>query len=163
MGCADEVYAGGDAVSWTQEEYEELLRKRGPVVRVCAPRETGPMAIPAKKSKHHNVSVTVDGLRFDSKLEARYYKQLKIEGQCGDVFWFTRQVPFWLEGGVKLVVDFLVVRGNKATMQIRQIDIADTKGVMTQTAINKIKQVQSRYPFKVKIIKDADIMDGITA
>ena len=44
-----------------------------------APRETDRTApLLPKPNKYHNHPTTVDGIRFDSKREARYYEQLKI-------------------------------------------------------------------------------------
>lgn len=81
-----------------------------------------------------------------------------MEWQAGAVAWYTRQVPFLLEGGVIYRADFLVVRplwtGNSDFNVLRPhgyIDVIDCKGAMTQTSYNKLKQVRARYGFEVLI------------
>lgn len=142
---------------WTQEELEEHLRKRGQP----APKAIAKPAAP-KRSKHGNVHTIVDNMKFDSKLEARFYKQLVMEWRAGNVMWFERQRPFELEGGVKYVCDFIAVRGNKQKAEVHTFHVYDCKGDPTQESLNKIKQVKARYGLRVELIKDADIMQGIT-
>jgi hypothetical protein len=100
---------------------------------------------PPKRSKYGNAWCYEDGERFDSKLELRYYRELKLRKAAGEVLWFTRQVPFILEGGVKYRADFLVALASGGT------DIVDCKGIFTQSSKNKIKQVKARYGFDVII------------
>jgi len=101
-----------------------------------------------KKTKFKNIRCrAADGTDFASRLERDYYEQLLLRWKAGDVLWFTRQVPFWLEGGVKFVVDFLVVMPNGVTL-------ADTTGVLTQTKRNKLKQLKARYGLHVDIIRE---------
>lgn len=150
------------SMRWTQEQLEEHLR--GHTTRVVStgnPVRVHPNAKPAR-SKHGNIRTEVDGIKFDSKLEARYYMQLKIEWRAGDVMWFTRQVRFELEGGVSYVCDFVVVRGNKSKAEVKSFHVYDCKGDPTQESLNKIKQVRARYGIKVELIKEADIMTGIS-
>lgn len=105
-------------------------------------------AVKAKKTKFSNIRCQAqDGTNFASRLERDYYEQLLLRWKAGDVLWFTRQVPFWLEGGVKFVVDFLI-------MTPRGLVLADTTGVMTQTKRNKLKQLQARYGLHVDIIRE---------
>lgn len=87
-----------------------------------------------------------DGIRFDSKLEARYYQKLKMLQQAGEIVFFLRQVPLHLEGGVKLVVDFVIFWKNG------EVSFEDTKGIMTPQAKQKIKQAEAKYPIKIKIV-----------
>jgi hypothetical protein len=105
-----------------------------------------------KRSKYGNIPVVVDGMRFASKLEARYYERLKERVLGGEVAWFTRQVPFWLEGGVKYVCDFLVVLVNPPP-GTNGVLVIDTKGRDTQDSINKRKQVKARYRVDVLVIR----------
>jgi hypothetical protein len=44
----------------------------------------------AKPNKYGNQPVTVDGIRFPSKKEARYYEQLKLRQHAGDILYFLR-------------------------------------------------------------------------
>ncbi len=89
-----------------------------------------------------------DGIKFDSKLEARYYSKLVDQKASGVVIQFLRQVPFHLPGGVRYVCDFLVfwADGN--------VEFVDTKGVETQAFKNKVKQVEELYfPIKISVVK----------
>jgi Protein of unknown function (DUF1064) len=104
----------------------------------------------ARKSapKYRNKRTRVDGILFDSKLEAKRYGELKALKAVGDVAWFIMQVPFRLPGGITYRADFLVV-----WKDFRFPRIEDCKGVMTRVSLNKIKQVQEIYGITVDIIK----------
>lgn len=97
------------------------------------------------KRKYRNEPVWEDGQRFDSKLELRYYRELKLRRAAGEVLWFTRQVPFILEGGVRYRADFLV------RLTAGGVDVVDCKGEDTQESINKRKQVKARYGVDVLV------------
>lgn len=98
------------------------------------------------RRKYRNKPTTVDGIRFDSKHEARRFQVLQLMQKTGEVRWFTRQVPFWLEGGVKFVVDWLVVYADERGVQLED---TKSKGTMTQVYINKKKQLRARYGLEV--------------
>ena len=100
--------------------------------------------------KYRNIRVEVDGRKFDSKLEAKRYEELKQLGQLGQVAWFTTQVPFRLPGGIIYRADFLVVWGPNPGAG--GVTVEDCKGARTRVSINKIKQVEEIYGFKVEII-----------
>lgn len=112
---------------------------------------TKPAAVAArakKPSKYGNKRCqSADGTWFDSQLECAYYEQLLLRWQAGDVRWFTRQVSFELEGGVKYRCDFLVVPADG------DVEIVDTTGVMTQTKANKLKQMKARYGIEVQVVR----------
>jgi hypothetical protein len=115
----------------------------------------------AKPANKYSASAIVeDGLRFDSKLEARRYRYWKNLWQLGAIAWFTRQVPFYLPGGIVWRADFLVVtKQNPHVPQLNrppEVIIEDCKGAMTRVSLNKIKQVEAIYGFKVQIIKKGD-------
>jgi hypothetical protein len=90
-------------------------------------------------------------MRFASKLEAKYYERLKLRIAAGEVLWFTRQVPFWLEGGVKYVCDFLVVLKDPPPGS-NGVLVIDTKGRDTQASINKRKQLRARCGVDVLVV-----------
>jgi hypothetical protein len=106
-----------------------------------------------RKPKFGSVSTIEDGYRFDSKLEARRYRYWANLWQCGAIGWFTRQVPFYLPGGIVYRADFLIAMLPGDTRTFR---VEDCKGVMSRVSINKIKQVEQIYGFKVQIIKTGD-------
>lgn len=87
-------------------------------------------------NKYHAQSVVVNGIRFDSKKEARRYQDLRLLQQAGEVTWFLRQVPFDLPGGVVYRLDFLVCwRDGHYTYE-------DVKGGKVRTKEYRIKKKQ---------------------
>jgi hypothetical protein len=102
-----------------------------------------PLQAEQPKRKYKNQVVWEDGERFDSKLELRYYRELKLRMCGGEVRWFIRQVPFRLEGGVIFRADFLVRLMNDG------VDVVDCKGFHTRASMNKHKQLKERYGIEV--------------
>jgi hypothetical protein len=102
-----------------------------------------PPKVSPKRNKYNAVKTKVDGITFDSKKEASYYRQLKMAVEEGEISYFLRQVPFDLEGNVKYRVDFMVVC-NDGT-----IDYIDVKGHRTPVYILKKKQVEAHYPITI--------------
>lgn len=98
-----------------------------------------------KPSKYRNMPVVLDGIRFDSKLESRCYLWLQNRWSVGEVAWFTRQVPFRLEGGVVYRADFVVA------LAAGGVEVIDAKGKQTQASKNKCKQMKDRYGIEVKL------------
>jgi len=106
--------------------------------------------MPYLKHKYHAVQTESDGIKFPSKLEARYYEQLKIRKRIGEVVVFLMQVPFRLPGGVFYRVDFVEFHADGS------VHFIDTKGKDTQDSINKRKQVEAEYPpIKIEIVRAA--------
>ena len=87
----------------------------------------------------------LDGIRFDSKKEARYYQTLKLKVKAGIVLFFLRQVPFDLPGNVKYRVDFQEFHADGT------VHFIDVKGFDTQMGILKRKQAEALYPIKIEI------------
>lgn len=52
--------------------------------------------MPIRKSKYRNKKIEVDGISFDSKKEARRYKELLLLEQAGEIADIRRQVKFVL-------------------------------------------------------------------
>lgn len=110
-----------------------------------APREP---AAPQRTSKYNNHPTTVDGIRFDSKKEARYYEQLKIRIAAGEVSYFHMQVPIRLPGGTKYLVDFLVFFTDPARLP----EYVDVKGKQTAEFRLKKREVEHQYPIQIIIV-----------
>jgi Protein of unknown function (DUF1064) len=111
-------------------------------------------------NKYSANAIVEDGMRFDSKLEAKRYLELKQLRAIGVITWFTRQVPFHLPGGIIWRADFLIIWNRGAARSIEDwelVQVEDCKGMMTRVAINKIKQVEAIYGFKVHIITKKDL------
>lgn len=89
-----------------------------------------------------------DGIKFDSKLEAKYYQQLKLRQRAGEVVLFLRQVPFHLPGGVVYRCDF------QEFHQDGSVHFIDVKGMETESFKAKKRMVEQVYcPVKIEIVK----------
>lgn len=130
-----------------------------------------PVPAKARAAKYANVPTEVDGIRFDSKLEAKYYVELDLRRKAGDIAYFLRQVPFHLPGGVIYRVDFMVVslhreyaiqmgkvpklRALDKSLDFNplQIHYVDCKGWDTAASKNKIKQTEALYGVKIELVR----------
>ncbi len=99
-----------------------------------------------KGHKYNARAVVIDSIRFDSAKEGRYFQQLKLRQQAGDVLCFLRQVPIHLPGQALLVVDFLEFHTDSS------VHFVDTKGVQTETFKLKKRQVEDLFPFEVEVV-----------
>ena len=110
---------------------------------------------PAKKPpKYRNKAVTVDGIRFDSKLEANRYNELCMLKATGHIEWFLRQVPIPCGGGVTYRADFMI-KWRTTMLMPAHVTFEDTTGVETQTKKNKLKQVKALHNIDVILVKAA--------
>lgn len=101
---------------------------------------------PRKWHKFKAVTTELDGVKFSSKKEGRYYSELKIRQQLGEVVFFLRQVPFYLPGGVKYVVDFVEFLADGTCRFI------DVKGFETSEFKAKKKMVESLFPVTIETV-----------
>ena len=99
------------------------------------------------KHKYKARPTELDGIKFASKLEARYYKRLKSRQIAGEVIFFLRQVPFHLQGNVRYVVDFVEFLADGS------VEFIDVKGMETDMFKLKKKQVEDLYPVNIKVVK----------
>lgn len=97
-----------------------------------------------RPKKYGNVSCSVDGKRFDSRREADYYGQLKLEKRGRLIVDFERQVSFDLDVNGKHicrhVVDFLV------TLPGGVKEVREVKGFETPEWNLKRKMFEAIYP-----------------
>lgn len=98
-----------------------------------------PLAVPDKPKprKYRNNIVTVDGIEFDSRKEARRWAELSRMQEAGEISDLRRQVVFELapaacllpdyrqKPAIKLIADFTYLRDGKLTVE-------DTKSVATR-------------------------------
>lgn len=96
--------------------------------------------------KFRAVPTELDGIKFSSKAEARYYAQLKLRQAAGEVVFFLRQTPFHLPGGVKYVADFLEFHADGSC------HVVDVKGMETAAFRAKRKQVEALYPVQIEVV-----------
>lgn len=95
-------------------------------------------------SKYKSVQTIVDGIRFPSKKEARYYSELLLRIKAGEVEYFLRQVPLHLPGGVTMRIDFLEFWTDGS------VHYVDTKGYATRAWLDKKKIAEALYPICIE-------------
>lgn len=126
----------GGPLNWTEQEYEEYLNRTGK----AKPPEL------EKKPKYRNNRVKVDGILFDSQLEADYYSDLKLQLHAGVLAGFCRQPVFILQEGLGEVrpityrADFIVFHLDGT------YEIIDTKGFETEEFHLKQKMFFKKFP-----------------
>ena len=98
------------------------------------------------RHKFNAVRTEINGIKFPSKLEARYYKQLLLRQQMGEVLFFLMQTPFRLTGGIIYRIDFQEFRSDGT------VHFIDCKGKATDVFIMKKKMVEELYPIKIEIV-----------
>lgn len=132
-------------MKWTQEQYEEYLKKRGQ--KIEKPK--------VKEQKYRNKGVWHDGLYFRSQLECQRYCQLKILFYAGEIAGFITQPQFILQEGnednraITYTADFLILNHDGS------YSVEDTKGYESQQWKKTYKQFKLRYPGVVlKILKE---------
>jgi hypothetical protein len=92
--------------------------------------------------KYNNVKVEIDGIKFDSKREAKRYSELRLLANGQEITNLQLQVPFELipaqKGGLrkelpmKYIADFVYYENGKRVIE-------DTKGVKTKDYVIKRK------------------------
>ena len=149
------------SVRMTEEEYAELMRRRGEgrgrfLDSGCASAQndgkTGGRRIVAaadapKRSKYGNTRVEIDGKKFDSIHEAQVYDELMGRWMAGQLQVVMRQVPFDLPGGIKYVADFCTVDKDG------RFEVLDAKSSITKrnrVYINKKKQMHAIWGLDIK-------------
>lgn len=133
---------------WTAEQYRYFLdtgREPGFAGAKSEPEK------PKGKSKMRNKITIIDGIRFDSQLEAAYYLDLMNRQKLGVVSHVLMQVPMHCGGGVTYKLDFLVFYTDGSQ------EYVDVKGQRTQTYRNKKKQIEDRYPITISEIERKDV------
>lgn len=99
------------------------------------------------RHKFHAVQTELDGIKFSSKAEAHYYRQLKGRQENGEVLFFLRQVPFHLPGGVRYVVDFQEFWADGT------VHFVEVKGAETEAWKIKRRIVEAEYPITLEIVR----------
>lgn len=114
------------------------------------------------KNKMGNVRTESDGIKFDSKLEASYYEQLKLLEQAGIITEIKVQPRYLLQEGfnkndkryqpIHYVADFEVYYKDGT------VEVVECKGY--KTALYKIKEKLFEYKYpdkKIVEIRDEDL------
>lgn len=109
------------------------------------------------RPKYNNQRIEINGLRFDSRAEARRYLELRLLEQDGKIANLRRQVSFELVGGVRLL------GSKRATPALRYVAdfayddadgrpvVEDVKGVIT--AVYRIKRHLMKAKFNIDILE----------
>ncbi len=128
-----------------------------------------------RKNKYNNVRVEVDDIKFDSKVEARYYEFLKREKRYNRIQDFEIHKTYdlldsySLEGErknstIKYIADFIVIDTNhiiqsgNIIQDNKLIKVIDIKGGDT-TSIFKLKKKMFESKYKLKLY-EARIVNG---
>lgn len=100
------------------------------------------------RHKFNAVRTEVNGEKFSSKREARYYQQLLLAQKSGELLFFLRQVPIYFTDGsnVKYICDFVEFWKNG------EVIFRDVKGMKTAMYRLKKKVIESQYPIKIEEI-----------
>lgn len=99
-----------------------------------------------RRHKFNAEKTNINGIKFDSKKEARYYQELNLRKLAGEIVFFLRQVPFHLPGGVTYRVDFQEFRSDGT------VHFIDVKGMETKDFIRNKKMVEDLYPVEIEIV-----------
>ena len=103
-----------------------------------------------KRSKYNSRKTTIDGIIFDSKKEAEYYRYLCQQMKDGKIDSFERQVRFDLissqpgERPVYYKADFVTSKNGK------RLDVIDCKGMRLPVYIIKRKLMLWVHGIKIK-------------
>ena len=101
--------------------------------------------------KHRNQIVEADGIKFRSKLEAKYYGKLKLLKKQGVVTDFKMQVKYpFVHNGIKVtayIADFVVTWASGA------VTVEDCKGFITDTYKIKRACMLAFYGITIKEVK----------
>ncbi len=95
------------------------------------------------RHKFNAIRTEIDGIKFASKKEGRYWADLVLARKAGDLLFALRQIPISLPGGITYRVDFLEFWANG------ECRFVEVKGHKTRVYINKKKQVEALYPIKI--------------
>ena len=132
-------------MNWTEEQYQEYLKKRGQ--KVEKPK--------VKRQKYRNKGVWHDGVYFRSQLEMKRYCQLKLLFYAGEIAGFVLQPEFILQEGkgeeraITYTADFLILNKDGT------YSVEDTKGFESQQWRRTYKQFKLRYPdIDLKVLKE---------
>lgn len=140
-------------IRWTEEDYENYLKrkKEDSNKKVALKTEkTEQEDKKPKKSKFRNEKTVIDGIVFDSKKEANYYKELQMLKKAGIVTDFELQPKFVLQPSYykdgKKIQPITYKADFKVCYSDGRIEIVDTKGFETQVFKIKKKMLEYLYP-----------------
>lgn len=117
------------------------------------------IALPKKRSKFGNVPVTVEGVRFPSKAQARRDQFLKLAAAQGAIYGYVAEVSLRLPGGNRIRLDSLVNEpavykcshcGGQNT--VATLVLEDVKGHVAKEWEVKKRALEAALGVKVRIV-----------
>lgn len=116
------------------------------------------------KTKYNSKKIELDGHVFDSKMEARYYEEMKLQQERGMILFFRLQPRYELQESfrkdgklhrkIEFVADFEVHHTDGT------IEVVDVKGFQTETFGVKRKLFEKKYPHKLSLLTFSRIDGG---
>lgn len=109
-----------------------------------------------KKNKYGAKQTVYNGVKYHSKAEANYARELDIKKKASNksqrVIEWERQVPYKIYslGGHLVFTYYLDFKVYYADGRIEHIDV---KGVLTTMSKMKIKAVEKEYNIEIKLVK----------
>jgi hypothetical protein len=104
-------------------------------------------AIPIRANKYHAQVCTVDGIRFDSRKEARRYEELMILVAAGEILWLELQPEFavtvkelWRDPGALVVCGRFRADFRYVETRTGEVVIEDTKSGPTKTTAYRLRK-----------------------
>ena len=144
----------------TEEEYAEFQRRNYEHIATSRHTIHPPFYIPApplpaaetdekpKRQKYGNRRVEIDGMKFDSQHEAKYYFSVLVPRiRAGELAYVLRQVPFELPGGIKYMADFVAVLPGGRIEAV--IDAKSEPTRKNRVYINKKKQMKACFGIEI--------------
>jgi len=110
-------------------------------------------------SKYHSTKVTVDGIKFDSKAEAKRYNELKLMQDVGLIKDLKLQpqfdlIPTFRKNGKTYRKTVYIADFSYFSVEDNKIIIEDVKGFKTDVYALKKKLFEYKYPqYEIKEIK----------
>ena len=99
------------------------------------------------RHKFHAKPTTTNNIKFASKAEAKYYRELLLRQKAGEVLFFLRQVPMHFPGGTVYRVDFQEFHADGT------VHFVDVKGMETEVFKLKKREVEALYPVEIEVVK----------
>lgn len=121
------------------------------MVRLHGKVKNGRLVITDRPHKYGAIRIELDGHRFDSMLEAKRYRELKLLEKAGAISGLVLQ-PFWNVdvGGLHVCryrADFSYIDADG------RVRVEDTKGATTPVFAIKRKLVEACHGIKIEVIR----------
>lgn len=109
-----------------------------------------------KGNKFHNKKTIVDGITFDSKLEANFYAGylLPLSKKENFTIQFQKVIPIEINNHeiCRYVADFFIPETQT---------IYETKGIYTASSKIKLRLVQALYEYKIIVVRKGNSMEEV--